>query len=585
MYKSFRRSFLTVSVLQLLSVAFLAGCTLVSPIDTSDPSSVVDPTADTRIFVDAPEESSTPAPTEVPTPSPIPVMSYLYDDFHVASEWHDYMVERFSGDDLSGALQTNNYTRLSDDYIGTFVPSDDYGYVFPFLAIGDREDNIIPTYNVSVRCKYGLADVHGRIVCDGVFSNITDYSDKAYYITESYDGDTVKYGILSKDGSYYSGQIYDKYELFCDRMTGSEYVIFRRLTEDGLTVTAYSDECWIYISERPFLFYPSGPSIEIDGYDPLYSYISIDYIDPDGTAFIRDGSSSTRKLIDYTTGQDYGIDLEGISGAFYTGIGFIVFESDDPNYLGTCGYINWFGDRILTGYKGFDITATGLILFYDTDNYESVLIDIYGNTVYEFDGVARYVAGYYYLYTDDGSEEADILDDYFEVIGSSDVDIRSCAHISSGSNSIFGDYSSVIFWYREGDEVFAVNALTGDRVSMSADNVTVNTVGDNSFSLHASGQYRLYGLDMEEIVPGSNNYLSETDHITGNTYVFNDTVTFTNADTGEQFFDFYPDLGSAINRVEICDGYVMVMSNEKTVIFDSIGNINFVFNAIHVLDD
>ncbi len=98
------------------------------------------------------------------------------------------------------------YTRMSDQPIGDFQPSSEYGGIYPFVGS--------VTLHAPNDCflKYGLFDAQGRIVCDAVFDNIYPVSN-GYMLQKYTDADstnpTIKAGFVSKDGSCYTGIIYD----------------------------------------------------------------------------------------------------------------------------------------------------------------------------------------------------------------------------------------------------------------------------------------------------------------------------------------------------------------------------------------
>lgn len=125
-----------------------------------------------------------------------------------------------------------NITRLSDERITEFTPSADYGAVIPFLGV-DNERKFLEGQTL-----YGLADLQGRVICDPVF-------DRAYYLA---DGSLLviknvnnseredidwKVGIISKDGSSFTGMIYD------GKYTDGDDQYLYTIEEDGITIYKY----------------------------------------------------------------------------------------------------------------------------------------------------------------------------------------------------------------------------------------------------------------------------------------------------------------------------------------------------------
>ena len=106
--------------------------------------------------------------------------------------------------DKNVKLPEEIFTRLTADPITEFVPSSEYGKVYPFLGntrISGTELRL-----------YGLFDESGRIVCDPIFNYISPCGDTGYIVT-GYSGPSPmtgsKFGYVSADGSYFSGIKYD----------------------------------------------------------------------------------------------------------------------------------------------------------------------------------------------------------------------------------------------------------------------------------------------------------------------------------------------------------------------------------------
>ena len=589
MDKDIRRRLFTDSAVLFLSAALLAGCAGISPTVTSSSQTTLDdPTADTRIVVNAPEETPTPTPDEDPEGPPvIPVITNLYDDVQVTADWHTYLMSLpvFS-DSVPGSDRGDSYSRLSTEYIGQFSPSDEYGCIFPFLAISDSDDNSIPaSYDVSV-ARYGLLDSKGRIVCDGIFDYVYDLPGKAFYITRTIEDGNSKFGVLLCDGTYYTGQIYDMMDSGYDIMSGREYVYMRRLTEDGLTVTVYSEDGEIYIDETTVYFDLDGfVGEDTYAHDDLMSSVNVVNMTRDGLLFVYDQYTENYYMVDISTGEITSVSgYNDLTGWTFTGGGYIVREPDIQSDLGTCGFMTLNGDLTMSGFKNFDICEGSYILFYDIDHERSVLVDIYGNIIHEFDGTARYVGGDYYLYNGD---EAVILDRNFEQTGTTDVDIRVFSHIHNNINTR-PQYESVIFEGITSNSVLtatAVNALTGDSVSLRAENPGVYLLDDGSFCLRASGVTRVYDYDMEETIPQCSESIALYDESTGRGYVYVYGDKIFDSQYGEEFLDFVIPVYGTLKRIDIYEGYVLIMSNNVTILFDSEGHRIFTYNSIHVMDD
>ena len=131
--------------------------------------------------------------------------------------------------------ESEKITRLSDEVITDFKPSSDYGAVIPFLGV-DNQDN-----GNEGQALYGLMDKNGRIICDPVFDNAFVLEDGSVCVmqyernTQAQDGEVFR-GIISKDGSSYTGLKYNKW-VRCD---GKTYL--GTTGDTGITLYKYDPE-------------------------------------------------------------------------------------------------------------------------------------------------------------------------------------------------------------------------------------------------------------------------------------------------------------------------------------------------------
>lgn len=101
-------------------------------------------------------------------------------------------------------------TRLSDEPITDFIPSEDYGMVTPFLGVENQFNNN------EGQSLYGFMDKDGRIICDPVFDTAMVLDDGSIFVkqyvrdSKKTDGE-AKMGMISKDGSGYTGLKYDSW--------------------------------------------------------------------------------------------------------------------------------------------------------------------------------------------------------------------------------------------------------------------------------------------------------------------------------------------------------------------------------------
>ena len=191
-----KRNSLKVLSLLLMSCMIMSSCSSSKRRDikvrnkqATDPTeeTVVDETTDET---DETFEPQSPAVTTIPADAP------------VAVDWDNYQAPEKKQD---------KYTRISDDPITDFVPSDEYGMIYPFLA-SRGNSAYVDEYETGMSYhgfeSYGLCDKEGRIVCDPVFSNAYVINDSIILVYKN-DGEKDKYGFISIDGSKYTGLIYD----------------------------------------------------------------------------------------------------------------------------------------------------------------------------------------------------------------------------------------------------------------------------------------------------------------------------------------------------------------------------------------
>ena len=175
------------------------------------------------------------------------------------------------------------FTRLKEERITDYIPSSDYGAVIPFMGV-DNESGMFEGQKL-----YGLMDQNGRIICDPVF-------DDAYYLD---DGSLVvcqyvvksqsnlpdeRIGLISKDGSYYTGLVYDARTPSGDG--------FYTVEKNGITLYKYDPSTGRV---------GSGKFLKMDDVDLLYCFdgiIADRYID------CADYFDDCWWLIDGMTGKD-----------------------------------------------------------------------------------------------------------------------------------------------------------------------------------------------------------------------------------------------------------------------------------------
>ncbi|MBO7425238.1 MAG: hypothetical protein J6U23_06130 [Clostridiales bacterium] len=132
--------------------------------------------------------------------------SAMYDseESPVKVDWSNYQPADYD---------TNICTRLSEDYISDFIPSDDYGTIFPYIGTRDSryyaEDGHLSDYVYNNgEYSYGFFDENGRIICDSVFAVAWEVEGfSCYEVVKSVQGEYM-YGLINASGSKYTGLKY-----------------------------------------------------------------------------------------------------------------------------------------------------------------------------------------------------------------------------------------------------------------------------------------------------------------------------------------------------------------------------------------
>ncbi|MCL2495956.1 MAG: WG repeat-containing protein [Clostridiales bacterium] len=205
--------------------------------------------------------------------------------------------------------------------VGDFIPSNDYGRVYPYIGQVQEAKENSEGYWFPDSCLYGFVDERGRIICDPVYSSVKllTFEDKAAYVvrktsftqgvTTNYldyknDSDSTDYfawgedirqkqveyyAIVSLDGSFF-GQ-YDNvhyvdgwhYNYYADAKS-AEYEYLAVCKEDLWGVIDYNGAeilpCQYYnaplFSEGLAAVYLYDPD-DRDHYAETYTYVYIDY--------------------------------------------------------------------------------------------------------------------------------------------------------------------------------------------------------------------------------------------------------------------------------------------------------------------
>ena len=153
------------------------------------------------------EETTKDTPEETDNTQKVLVLESAINDSNnppVKVDWSNYQ---------PADQDTNICTRLSEDYISDFIPSDDYGTVFPYVGTINTQyyatDGQVTDYESDYRdYSYGFFDENGRIICDSVFASIWEIEGfSCYKVVKDVHGELM-YGLVNASGSRYTGLKY-----------------------------------------------------------------------------------------------------------------------------------------------------------------------------------------------------------------------------------------------------------------------------------------------------------------------------------------------------------------------------------------
>ena len=180
------------------------------------------------------------------------------------------------------------FTRLKDEEIADFIPSSDYGRIYPFT--GSLKEGYW-----SWSTKRGFFDQNGRIICDPVYDSIWALNSDMYivyqYAVTDDPSEQEKFiGVISSDGSHYTGMKYCDYILHSD---GSISLVEK--TSDGIKVYPYGSADGSVGSPRSYKMTTDGVNI--------FTFLSLNKIIDDRYLVFYDDEGCDVTVYDGTTGN------------------------------------------------------------------------------------------------------------------------------------------------------------------------------------------------------------------------------------------------------------------------------------------
>ena len=489
---------------------------------------VVDETTDET---DETFEPQSPAVTTIPADAP------------VAVDWDNYQAPEKKQD---------KYTRISDDPITDFVPSGEYGMIYPFLA-SRGNSAYVDEYETGISYhgfeSYGLCDKEGRIVCDPVFSNAYVINDSIILVYKN-DGEKDKYGFISIDGSKYTGLIYDHIyyldgENMCALANGRISVIdpdLNVLTDKPFNIDLYNSDDLKEMAEE------YGIELEKENISIIRFY--------DESHFLFDYYGETF-IADLDTGN-----MVNCYWAYYEG-NVIVLGDYEAFYLADIE-----GNPISDDYLRL-VYMSDFPIFEDANgNY--VGMDRQGNVVYEFgksDSLYSYSYDECFIVCND-ENDCYVFDMDFNLI-------KEYGH----AKFLFSYEWTGKYWdtnkepYLLMDDGDIINALTGETVYEDAkEDVEIIYVSDDLIVCQDS--YAVYVSNGDEFIGNSYDFKELIDLQNGKAYI----AEFKDADeklilhdlTDDKQIEIYT--GEYVYNTIISDGKCFIRGDEITIGFDINGD-------------
>ena len=515
--------------------------------------------ANTPTTTPSPSPTSTPTPTPSPTPVIITETTYLYDEFVVHTDWSNYTP-------YTATAPESVYTRLRDDYIEEFYPADEYGYVFPFL--GMETDNDL--YSEEHDQLYGLCDINGRIVCDPVFYDVFEREEFDLYITTTITSDTGtrKYGILKRDGTFYSGQIYDDYTYDNDQL-----IMIKRLS-DHLLVTTYGAGCETKIPECEFrIDFSALNQVEYVDYDYSDYQLFIGNVLPDGHARLNVYYTGQLVIFDYRTGEI----LNPANYNMYNASGNVYFAGNNASD-NSWQILSSSGEPLTSEvYESLADLGDGTYLVHEQDADQSYIIDSTGNVVREIPGRTLYADGSFYSYQD---RHIVVYDRSFNETGTLETDLRNYYPL----DYYFMTYDHGITYTEDGYHLFydrtrIYDPAAGIRVDKPQSGSRVSPFGDGIlvYSWNDSRAWSAYDGNLMLLDSGSGLDRFCTDVATGIPYVLNGAHDVIDVDSCTTVLQLDVS-GARVRDFTVHDGIIHYTTDQGTFMVTLQGETIFHYN-------
>ena len=217
-----------------------------------------------------------------------------------------------------------------------YVPVSGQDYVIPYMY-----QRSFYTSNMEDRFAdilYGLVNQDGEIVCEGIFDYIYPVEDAGLYAVRKKDsnGDT-KFGLLSLDGSKYTGAVYDSCSAFGGTYRGDPGLIYMTNNDSTtMSITCYDYELNTLWEDREIAVDPTRTAYS--SINPTYCEMLFDNDRAIVAVSNFDAGLTSKYLIDTNTGEC----LQALS--WYERV--IIFDDMMLLVSDNCSFIDFNGERM-----------------------------------------------------------------------------------------------------------------------------------------------------------------------------------------------------------------------------------------------
>ena len=483
------------------------------------------------------EETTEPAPTTAPTVTPVPASNIT-----------------FRGD--------TDYTPVSDAE-----------FIVPY-TYGRTNNSSMNSWDTSFTYSIGFVDENGEAVCDPIFNVCYLLSGSNNYAVGMYDDNMeLHYGLISLDGTLYTGLRYDGvYEVPARSHDDAGYIYLSNY-DDGIMHVEYMDyELNTIIEDREIVIDES----QFEYFDPSYDFVCERLYDAD-RAIVKLSEASYGTLGDYLIDTTTGEVLCSFTSWLRPIITDTMIISSDP--MEDIEIFDLDGNDITGDYvAAYSLSHDRIVLF--TDSRVDV-IDPEGNIMATAELGDHYstdvCCGNILIGTAEGIEIYDqdmnlitVSADHYLDYGLTVDDFYEFRE----ENVIFNDYA---------DDTYLYNLTTGGTTTLNPDYSYSGECGyivgdDQMFGDVAQHVFSVYDYDLNSIWAGGGEPFLTVDRIKGDVYLIavdgDNTIIYRLTDSGaERLYD----IQDAVNgySAEFVNGMMFCTQGDTNYLYSADGEVVF----------